>query len=113
MADNNIETRVTDLEKKQVVQDAKFEAFMQEMRDFKTEMRDRDNQRAAEIRDLRKEMRDRDEQRAAEVAELRQETNQKVDQLSRDIKDIGREVRTIFIGFAAIVVALVITLFNK
>ena len=95
MADNNIETRVTDLEKRQEVQDAKFEAFMQEMRDFKTEMRDRDNQRAREI------------------AELRQETNRKVDQISRDIKDVGKEVRAIFIGFAAIVVALVITLSNK
>ena len=43
---NNIENRVDTLE-------ATFKMFMQEMRDFKTEMRDRDNQRAADIREIR------------------------------------------------------------
>jgi len=46
---NQVEARVSNLE-------TKFEAFMDEMRDFKTEMRDRDNQRAAEIRELRQDM---------------------------------------------------------
>ena len=35
------------------VQDAKFNAFVDEMRDFKNEMRDRDNQRAEDIREIR------------------------------------------------------------
>ena len=44
--DANIDTRVSSLE-------TKFELFMREISDFKQEMRDRDNQRAAEIRELR------------------------------------------------------------
>ena len=35
------------------LQDAKFNAFVDEMRDFKDEMRDRDNQRAEDIREIR------------------------------------------------------------
>ena len=55
MSDNNIETRVSDLEIRMAVQDEKFNAFMQEMRDFKTEMRQQNEMRAAEIRELRQE----------------------------------------------------------
>ena len=46
-----------DVQRQLALQDAKFNAFVEEMRDFKTEMRDRDNQRAQEIRDLRNEIR--------------------------------------------------------
>ena len=35
------------------IQDTKFNQFMDEMRDFKNEMRDRDNQRHAEIAEIR------------------------------------------------------------
>ena len=53
-----------------------FKMFMQEMRDFKTEMRDRDNQRAEEIRNRdnqrAEEIRNRDNQRAEELREIRQ-----------------------------------------
>ena len=52
MAD--IETRVTEVEKKQAVTDAKIDAFIQEMRDFKNEMRQQNEMRANEIRDLQK-----------------------------------------------------------
>ena len=41
---------------KLAMQDAKFNVFMQEMRDFKTEMRDRDNQRLEDIREIRQDM---------------------------------------------------------
>ena len=40
----------SDVEKRLNNLETKFEMFMQEMREFKTEMRDRDNQRATEIR---------------------------------------------------------------
>ena len=43
----------SDVQMKLAMQDAKFNAFVEEMRDFKQEMRDRDNQRAEEIRELR------------------------------------------------------------
>ena len=35
------------------IQDTKFNQFIDEMRDFKNEMRDRDNQRHAEIAEIR------------------------------------------------------------
>lgn len=44
------------LQRQLALQDAKFNAFVEEMRDFKTEMRDRDNQRAAEIMEIRQDM---------------------------------------------------------
>ena len=44
----NVETQ-----RQLALQDAKFNAFVEEMRDFKTEMRDRDNQRVADIREIR------------------------------------------------------------
>ena len=43
----------TELQTKLALQDAKFSAFVDEMRDFKDEMRDRDNQRAEDIREIR------------------------------------------------------------
>ena len=42
-----------EVQTKLALQDVKFNMFMQEMRDFKTEMRDRDNQRAQDIREIR------------------------------------------------------------
>ena len=42
-----------DVQTKLALQDAKFNMFMEEMREFKTEMRDRDNQRAEDIREIR------------------------------------------------------------
>lgn len=42
-----------ELQTKLAIQDAKFNVFMQEMKDFKAEMRDRDNQRAEDIREIR------------------------------------------------------------
>ncbi len=99
MADN-MERRVTDLEKKQVVQDAKFEAFMQEMRDFKTEMRDRDNQRAREISELR-------QAQAAQQARH----DQNMEQLRQDLKETSKEVRNLFIAFVGIIVAIMVGMF--
>ena len=43
---NAVENKVTSLE-------TKFDMFMQEMRDFKTEMRQQNQMRAAEIREIR------------------------------------------------------------
>ena len=45
-----------EVQMKLALQDAKFNVVMQEMKDFKTEMRDRDNQRAQDIRELRQDM---------------------------------------------------------
>ena len=42
-----------EVQTKLALQDAKFNAFVEEMREFKTEMRDRDNQRAKDMREIR------------------------------------------------------------
>ena len=42
-----------EVQTKLALQDAKFNMFMQEMRDFKAEMRERDNQRVADMREIR------------------------------------------------------------
>ena len=42
-----------EVQTKLALQDAKFNMFMQEMQEFKTEMRNRDNQRAEDMREIR------------------------------------------------------------
>ena len=42
-----------EVQTKLALQDAKFNAFVDEMREFKTEMRNRDNQRAEDMREIR------------------------------------------------------------
>ena len=83
----------TEVQMKLALQDAKFNVFMQEMRDFKTEMRDRDNQRAKEIMELRQKQ-DAD----------RKELDAKLDRLGDKIQNI---VIAAVVGFGAIVFAAV------
>ncbi|MBR2775401.1 MAG: hypothetical protein IKD73_10495 [Selenomonadaceae bacterium] len=47
----------SEVQMKLALQDAKFNAFVEEMRDFKDEMRQQNQMRAEEIRDLRNEIR--------------------------------------------------------
>ncbi len=89
MATNNIEERVITIE-------SKMDAFIEEMREFKQEMRDRDNRRATEINDLRKE------------------SDRKFDNLSNEVKGIGKEVRKLFltaaIGLGAMFATIIYTI---
>ncbi len=81
--------------------DVKLDAFIQEIRDFKTEMRDRDNQRAAENQAIRAEMLAKDNQRAAEMAEIRSSL--------QNIQLIGRNTNIMmFLGIAAMVIAVLL-----
>ena len=82
-----------EVQTKLALQDAKFNMFVQEMRDFKTEMRDRDNQRAAEIVELRQKQ-DAD----------RKALEDKIDRLGDKIQNI---VIAAVVGFGAIVFAAV------
>ena len=50
---NRGEKKGNDVEKRVDTLEATFKMFVQEMRDFKTEMRDRDKQRADDIREIR------------------------------------------------------------
>ena len=79
--------------------DVKLDAFIEEMRDFKTEMRDRDNQRAAETAALRAEMIESDKAIRAEMAEIRSSL--------QNIQLSGRNTNIMmFLGIAAMVIAV-------
>ena len=73
--------------------EVKIDAFIQSLEDFKAEMRDRDNQRAAETAALRAEMVERDNQRAAETAALRAEMVELDKKRADDIKEIRAELK--------------------
>ena len=83
---NQVEARVSNLE-------TKFEMFIQEMRDFKIEMRDRDNQRAAEIMEIRQDMKN-----------MQASLDSKIDSMGKHVRNLS--VATI-IGVATIAVTVV------
>ena len=84
-----------EVQTKLALQDAKFNSFMQEMRDFKTEMRDRDNQRAEDIREIRAS----------------------VSNIQNRIDDMGKHVRnlslTAMVAIGAMVVTVIISLLRN
>ena len=81
----------------------KIDMMLAELRDSRTEMRDRDNQRATEIRD-------RDNQRAAETRELQTRFYTKIDALDAKIDALGKHVQNLtvaaIVGFSAVLVAV-------
>ena len=117
MADN-IESRVSDLEMRQAVQDEKFNALMrsmddfrQEMRDFKMEMRQQNEMRAREIAELRARQ-DADTKALLERMDKQQARHdQSMEQLRQDVKDISKEVRNLFFAFVGIIVAIMVGMF--
>ena len=84
---NNIDSRVSSLE-------TTFKMFMQEMRDFKTEMRDRDNQRAAEIMELRQDMKT-----------MQASLDSKIDSMGKHVRNLS--VATM-VGVGTSVIAVVV-----
>ena len=98
MADNekDIERRVDRLE-------TKFDMFMQEMREFKTEMRQQNQMRAEEIRDLQRRQ---DEDRRNHDADMK-EMNAKIESTA---KEFTKQLHTNFIqtmlGVGAIMAAI-------
>ena len=76
-----------EVQTKLALQDAKFNMFMQEMRDFKTEMRDRDNQRAEDIREIRSSL----------------------SIMQNSIDSMGKHVRNLAITSVAAIGAMVVT----
>ena len=91
MADNNIEERVHEVEKKQIGIETKLDAFIQEMRD-------RDNQRAEDIRELRQ---------AQAAQQVKHDEN--ITALRDEMKGIAKEVRNLFLTAAIGIGAMVIT----
>ena len=98
MSDNNLETRVNELEKKQVSIDTKLDAFIQEMRDFKAEMRQQNEMRAAEIRDLRQET-DKKVERI----------EKKIDQLETKMDSVNKYAHQMFLAAAIGIGAMILT----
>lgn len=107
-----ITERMTGLESQVMLVTSRLDDFIQEMRD-------RDNQRAAETQALRNEMIERDNRRAEEIQALRSETDakigrieQKIDKLDTKIDGMGMHVRNLSIaamaGIAAMVLAVVL-----
>lgn len=79
---------INNMQMKLALQDAKFNAFMDEMKDFKQEIRDRDNQRAAEI------------------AEIRQSTEAKFTEIRQMVHSMHNQNIVVIIGVIAIAVAV-------
>ena len=96
MANKDVEQRVDRLE-------TRFDMFMQEMRDFKTEMRQQNEMRANEIRELRQRQ---DAMQAKHDAEMR-EMNKIID---ANAKEFTKQLHTNFIqtmlGVGAIMAAI-------
>ena len=90
-----------EVQMKLALQDAKFNAFVQEMRDFKDEMRQQNQMRAEEIREIRQEMLNRDNQRAEEMREIRVSL--------QSMQSSGHNLNIVTImGVAAIVIAVLL-----
>ena len=80
-----------EVQMKLALQDAKFNAFVQEMRDFKDEMRQQNQMRAEEIRELRQKQED-------DMREIR-----------TSISDMGKHVRNLSITAMGAIGAMVVT----
>ena len=96
MAD--IEERVTEVEKRQAVADAKFDAFMQEMRDFKNEMRQQNEMRAKDIADLRQE-----------TDRKLEKIDERFDKMYSKIDSINHYAPQMFIAAAIGIAAMILT----
>ena len=81
----------TEVQTKLALQDAKFNMFMQEMRD-------RDNQRAEEIRELR-------QKQEADMKEIRSS----ISTVQNRIEDMGKHIRNLAITSMAAIGAMVVT----
>ncbi len=88
-----------DVQRQLALQDAKFNMFVDEMRDFKTEMRDRDNQRATEIREIRQDMKD-----------MQTRLDAKIDNIGNHVRNLS--VATI-IGVATIAITVVYSILTR
>ncbi len=93
----------SEVQMKLAMQDAKFNAFVEEMRDFKQEMRDRDNQRAAEIMEMR-------QKHDSDIKEINQRFYAKFDAMDAKFDRLGDKIQNMVIaavvGFGAIAAAV-------
>lgn len=83
-----------DVQKQLALQDAKFNAFVEEMRDFKNEMRQQNKMRAEEIREIRQDMR-----------EMQNRLDAKIDGIGKHVQNL---TVTAMVGVGTSVIAVVV-----
>ena len=111
---NNIDSRVSSLETKFEMfmrsQDEKFSNFMQEMRD-------RDNQRAAEIMEIRQRQDAAQAKHDAEMREMNARFDAKFDAMDSKIDAIGNHVRNLsvatIIGVGTIAITVIYSILMR
>ena len=90
----NTEERITTVEKRVDNLETTFKMFMQEMRDFKTEMRQQNQMRAEEIREIRQDMR-----------EMQNRLDAKIDGIGKHVQNL---TVTAMVGVGTSVIAVVV-----
>ena len=95
----NAEERIITVERRVDNLETKFELFMQEMRDFKTEMRQQNQMRAEEIREIRQDMKT-----------MQANLDAKIDNMGKHVRNLS--VATI-IGVATIAITVVYSIFTR
>lgn len=96
----NVETQ-----RQLALQDAKFNAFVEEMRDFKIEMRDRDNQRAAEIMEIRQRQEAAQAKHDTDMKTMQAQFNEKFESMNKHLQTI---TTTTMVGVGTSVIAVVV-----
>ena len=98
------------------VHDAKFNAFLREMQDFKNEMRDRDNQRHAEMAELRQVIeasRQENETKNAEIRqsikEIYQATDNKIAEIRNTVDSTNKHISNFFYTSLVAIGAMLLT----
>ena len=86
-----------DVQRQLALQDAKFNAFVEEMRDFKNEMRQQNQMRAEEIREIRQDMKN-----------MQASLDVKIDNMGKHVRNLS--VATI-ISVATIAITVVYSIF--
>ena len=80
------------------VHDEKFDAFLREMKDFKNEMRDRDNQRHAENAEIRQS-----------IKEIYQATDEKIARIEAKFDSTNKYLSNFFYTSLAAIGAMLLT----
>ncbi len=95
----NAEERIITVERRVDNLETKFEMFMQEMRDFKAEMRQQNQMRAEEIRDIRQDMKT-----------MQANLDVKIDNMGKHVRNLS--VATI-IGVSTIAITVVYSILMR
>ena len=99
-----------EVQKQLAMQDAKFNTFMQEMRD-------RDKQRAEDIRELRQDMKSLQKDFYTKMDNMDKKMDSKIDKLEAKIESIGNHVRNVsvatIIGVATIAITVIYSILSR